>query len=141
MIFLPINEVPGAQEWFLDRNPIDATAGIKGIVAMSDKGIQGMLVFDTWTENSCQVHIAIDSPMSLRAGLVEEGFRYVFEDTGRDILYGITPANNEKALKFNERVGFIEVFRLKDAHERGVDLIIQEVRRENYYGQESSRAA
>ena len=140
MKFLPLSAVPGCQQWFLERNPIDATFGIKGLVAW-DKKILGMIVFDTWTENSCQVHIAISTPMVFKHGFLEEAFRYVFEDTGRGIIYGVTPSDNKKALKFNEHAGFVEIYRLKDAHVVGVDLIIQEVRRENYYGQISSRAA
>ena len=142
MNLYPISAVPSAQSWFMERNPISATSGIKGIVALDDNSkIHGMIVMDTWTENSCQVHIAIDTPMVFRCGLLEESFDYIFDFCGRGIVYGITPANDKRALKFNQHAGFVEVARLKDAHEEGVDLIIQEVRKENYYGQRRSRAA
>lgn len=145
MQFHPIGAMPDyEQHWFRERNPVNVTSDVKGIVAWDTENdcIKGMVIFDNWTENSCQVHIAIDTPMVFRHGMMEEGFKYVYETCGRNIIYGITPANNERAIKFNKHAGFVELYRLKDAHAEGVDLIIQEVRKEDYYGQAvSSRAA
>ncbi len=141
MHFIPMPNSTEARQWFMERNPIDPTHNVKGIMAVEGTDIKGIIVFDTWTENSCQVHIAIDTPMVFRHGFLEEAFSYIFDFCGRGIVYGITPSNDKRALKFNAHAGFVEIARLKDAHEEGVDLIIQEVRRENYYRQIGSRAA
>ena len=80
--------------------------------------------------------------MVLRHGFKEETFDYVFETCDRGIVYGLTPSDNEKALKFNKHIGLVELYRMKDAHKIGVDLVLQEIRKEDYYGQTiRSRAA
>jgi len=134
----PLGTFPEECEWFMERNPVDISNGMRGVVAHDGTKIQGIIVMDTWTENSCQVHIAIDSPFCIRSGLVSEAFRYIFETTGRGIVYGITPADNSKALRFNAKVGFVEVCRLKGAYKVGVDLVLQEVRQENYYAKRAA---
>ncbi len=108
--FSPLGTISHDQMWFMKRNPIDVKTGVKGIVAHDGPVIKGMAVFDTWTENSCQVHIVITHPTIIRHGFIDEGFKYVFETCGRGIIYGLTPENNEKALKFNEHVGFVELY-------------------------------
>ena len=80
--------------------------------------------------------------MVFRRGFGEATFDYVFKTCGRGKVYGLTPANNAKALKFNKHFGLVEIFRLEDAHIVGVDLVLQELTKERYYGKAiSSRAA
>ena len=140
---VPLGYYPNDCAWFMERNPVSIQMGkCKGVTAVNeDNEIQGIIMFDSWTENSCQVHIVIENPFILRHNFLEEAFKYAYETAGRGIIYGITPANNRKALKFNKHVGFVELHRLKHAHAVGDHLVIQEVRKEDYYGQISTRAA
>ena len=129
-------------DWFLKRNKICQVNDVKGIVAWRDQEILAMVLLDTWSKNSCQIHVAIDSPIVLRHGYKEEVLDYVFQTCDRGMIIGVTPSDNKKALKFNDHIGFVEVYRIKDAHEVGIDLVVQELRKEDYYGQAvSSRAA
>ena len=103
------------------------------------------VMFDAWCPNSGQVHIAITNPLAIRAGFVNEGFRYFFEECDKEVMIGVTPANATKALKFNKKVGLREVYRVKDGFTQGIDLIIQEIRKDECrwinHGQEYSSAA
>ena len=105
----------------------------KGITAIgSDGKTQAVCVFDSWTENSCQIHIHIANPFVLKHGFAEEVFNYVFsEESGREVVIGVTPENNRQALKFIKHIGFSEVARIPDGHERGVDYVVTTMRKED----------
>ena len=103
----------------------------KGIAAINDGKIVAISVFDSWTVNSCMIHIWIDNPLVLKHGFAEEIFEYLFSDvSGREVVIGCTPANNEKALKFIKHIGFKEIGRIPDGYERGVDFVLTTMRKE-----------
>ena len=81
----------------------------RGITATDDEGIpQAVCVFDNWSFNSCMIHIWIENALVLKHGFAEEVFKFAFsEESGRELIIGITPADNHKALKFIEHIGFI----------------------------------
>lgn len=101
----------------------------RGIVAERDGEIQGAVVLDSWSWTGCQVHLAAPNPMVWRRGLHKEVFEYVFETCDRLYIMGMTPADNEVAVRFNKHIGFRPVYRVKDGHKVGVDLIVFEMRR------------
>jgi ribosomal protein S18 acetylase RimI-like enzyme len=68
--------------------------------------------------------------MVLRHGFQEEVFRFVF-GSGRKVIIGRTPSDNEKALKFNRHMGFEEIARIPDAYEEGIDCVITQLRKDN----------
>ena len=43
----------------------------------------------------------------------------------------MVPGDNEKALKFNEHLGFTIKMRLEDAWDDGVDYVVMELKKEN----------
>jgi RimJ/RimL family protein N-acetyltransferase len=104
----------------------------KGIVAIDAGKIVAIAVFDSWTANSCMIHIWIENPLVLKHGFAEEVFEYIFgEESGREVVIGCTPANNEKALKFIKHIGFEEIGRIPDGFERGVDFVLTTMRKES----------
>ena len=107
-------------------------ADTKGIMAVDEEGIpQAICVLDSWSFNSCQIHIWIENAFVLKHGFAEEVFNYIFNTCGRNVVIGVTPDNNVKALKFIKHIGLEEVCRIKDGYAEGVDYIITEIRREN----------
>lgn len=98
-------------------------ADTRGITAISEQGPQAIAMFDTWSPNSCQMHIWIGSPMVIRRGFLQEVFGFVF-GSGRTVAIGSTPSDNEKALKFNKHIGFREIFRIPDAFDIGIDAVV-----------------
>ena len=116
--------------------PPDARPNIcsdtKGIIALDDDGMpQAICVLDSWSFNSCQIHIWIENAFVLKHGFAEAVFNYVFNDCGRNIIIGVTPSDNEKALRFIKHIGFEEVSRIKDGYMVGVDYVVTEIRKEN----------
>ena len=103
----------------------------KGIVAYKDGEIVGAVAMDTWSHNSCHIHIAVEDMLIFKHQFPEEVFHYIFNECDKGVIVGITPANNARALRFIKHIGFVEVFRLKDGFEVGVDFVCTEYRKEN----------
>lgn len=103
----------------------------RGITAVDDRNqIAAVCVMDSWSPNSCQMHIWIKNPMVLRRGFREEVFGFVFGN-GRNKIICVMPSNNEKVVKFNKKLGFTEVARIEDGFEVGVDYIVTELKKED----------
>lgn len=116
--------------WLCSRSGCALTPALRGIEAIDDKGIvRGAVGFDAWLGNAAQMHIALDSPIALRA-LLGPAFRYLFVDCGKDVALGFLPSHNVRALKFDQHIGFREVYRLKDGAAPGDDMVLLELRRE-----------
>lgn len=102
----------------------------RGITALKDGQISAVCLLDNWTLNSCIGHLWIDDPIVTRRGFLEEICGFVF-GSGREVILGFVPSDNEKALKFNAHLGFKELFRIKDGYKRGVDIVAIELRKSN----------
>ena len=104
----------------------------RGIIAFDehDNMVAGT-VMDSWTDNSCMIHVFIGNPFALKHGFAHEVFNYAFNIANRGVIIGCTPADNKKALKFNANMGFEEQTRIKDGYAEGVDFVITQLRKEN----------
>jgi hypothetical protein len=104
----------------------------QGIVAYEDTTgeIAGVVIMDSWTKSGCQTHFAIDNPMCIRAGLFREVAMHIHVTCGRKYIFGLIPANNDAAHKFDLKMGFKEVARVPDGYEEGVDYIVVRMSRE-----------
>jgi hypothetical protein len=106
------------------------TTGIMAIDADKNETV-GACIMDNWTQNSVQCHFMISSPLVLRHKFLECCFGYMFNTFGVKYVYGLVPANNEKAVKLNTHMGFTIKARLEEAYEVGVDYLLMEMKREN----------
>lgn len=104
--------------------------GIKHI-RQEDSLIVAAVGYDHWTPNSVQMHIWVGHPSGMSRTFIAEAFGFPFLQGQLGLAVGITPSNNAEALEFNRRIGFKEVYRCKDAWEVGVDMVLQELRRED----------
>lgn len=99
-------------------------------IKASSKGkVLGIIGFDYWTPTALQMHVWIGNPMALRGGRwLHECFKYAFWTCGKKVAFGVIPSDNQKALDFIWNVGFVELIRLKDGWDSGVDMVINEIR-------------
>lgn len=116
---------------FLNCISYSPTGGFKTIGQLDGDDVIAAVGYDHWTPNSVQMHIWIPHPERVTRSFIQEGFRYPFLMCGRGLVVGLTPSNNSAALHFNRRVGFKEVYRMKDAWDLGTDVVVQEMRRED----------
>lgn len=110
---------------------IHGTPYLRGLKRVNDEGrIVGAVGLDQWAPNSVQCHIWLEDASGLTRHFLHEIFTYIFVTCGVGIAIGVTPCNNEPALELNRRMGFREVYRLKDGFSLGTDSAIQVMRRE-----------
>ncbi len=126
-------ETAAEWEWIRSRSYPILVSDTQGIVAYDEKTgkIAGIVVMDSWTPSGCQTHFAIDNPMCIRRGLFREVAIHIHVTCGRPYLFGLVPANNEKALAFDLKMGFEEVARVPDGFAEGVDYIVLRMARED----------
>jgi hypothetical protein len=117
-------------EWIKARAAPILCEDTDGVVALRGSDLIAAAVFDSWSETSCLAHIVIEDPFVLRHGFLETGFRFVFEFKKRILMTGLTPADNPEALRLNKKMGFREVYRIPEGCKKGVDYVLQELRRD-----------
>lgn len=111
--------------WFKERTHVILCEDTQGIVAMDESGsILAILVADSFSPDSCNVHMAVDNPMVIRHGFLNEVARHLFITCGRNHIFGLVPSNNTKAIKFDKHIGFEEVARIPDGVGSGTDYVV-----------------
>ena len=111
-------------EWVKERTHVIRCEDTQGIVAYKKAEIQAVCVADSFSPDSCNVHMAIGNPMVIRSGFLNEIGNHLFNVCSRSHIFGLVPATNERALKFDKHIGFTEVCRIPDGVGTGVDYII-----------------
>ena len=118
-------------QWLVERAGCDITTGFKAIKVVDEKGkIHGMVGYGNWTANAVVLTIALDNPAALRE-VLKWGFRYPFEQCGRGIALAMVRGKNKRSLSLCNKVGFREVYRVKDGIEVGEDMVMFQMRRED----------
>lgn len=117
--------------WLVARTSCGLTPAAAAIKATDAGGrIVGMVGYDNWTENACQAHMAVATPMAWRA-LVRPAFAYPFLQAGKGVILAVIPAGNARSVDLASRFGFMVTHRVRDGWAVGEDLICLEMRREN----------
>jgi hypothetical protein len=112
-------------DWFKERTHVIRCEDTQGIVAYAATGkIMAIMAADSFTPDSCNVHVAIDNPIVIKYGFLNECFTHLFHTARRSHVFGLVPANNSRALKFNDHIGFTEVARIPDGVGTGTDYVI-----------------
>lgn len=122
---------PEDKALFVEAISYSPTDQFKAITLKVDGEIHAMAGYDYWTHNAVQMHIWIKHPEAyLSKEFIQEAFGYPFS-SGRNLVIGVTPGDNTRALSFNRKIGFVEKYRIKDGWSLGTDMVIQELRRED----------
>ena len=116
--------------WFQNRTHVLLCEDMQGIIAYRNDEIIAACVFDTWTSVGANVHLAIDDPLALRHGLLQEAAAHAFIRGNKQKLFGLVPSNNKKAIKMNKHVGFEVVTEIPDSIEEGVGMVVMVITRE-----------
>jgi hypothetical protein len=83
----------------------------------------GGVIYDSYTRNCVFIHQAGFSKRWLTGDMLWVAFDYPFNQLGVGKLAGTIPSSKPELLKFNERLGFREEARIKDAYPDG-DMIV-----------------
>lgn len=128
--FYPMTE-PAEWNWFTERTKATRSSDTQGIVAYDAMGkILAVTVFDTFTVDSCCVHLAIDNPFVIRSGFLNVLCKHAFWTCNRDRMFASIIDTNHKSLKFVSHAGFREITRIEDGYAKGVDFVIMRMDKE-----------
>ena len=119
----------GVVQKYMPLKRVDDTGGIVAVDKETNETV-GIVVMDSWTATSVQIHQIIINPMVLRHGFFEEVAEYVFNHAGRELMIGLVPSNNAKALQMNGKIGFETAAVIPDGVDTGVDIVIMTMRKE-----------
>lgn len=112
-------------EWMNKQTSLPWSSDLRTIGIMRDDGtIAAVAAFNAWTHQGCWMHVAFDSTHSLNRKLLKAAFEYPFVDVGVRAVYGLTPKDNDEAVKFNQHLGFTQIAET-------VDCIMFEMRRDD----------
>lgn len=111
--------------WRMSRCPL--TTDMRAIEAVQGDEIVGMVGYTNWTKTSVQMHVSLRYPVR---GLLGAAFHYPFIEIGVLTVLGMTGIPS--AARLCRHLGFREVYRLKDGQEPGKDLILFELRRDEW---------
>lgn len=121
------------------RVPIKLVEDTQGIVARDESGdLAGAVVFDNFSYSSVQCHQVIVKPLLLRHGFFEEVCRHAYDTCGKHQIIGLVSSDDEKVLKFNKKIGFVETARIPNGHSIGIDTVVMTMTAEqcNFYSRE-----
>lgn len=122
---------PTDWEWVRERVPMKRVEDTCGLVATNYGEIVAAIIFDNFLYSSAQVTIIIENPMVIRAGLLKEGFEFIFNKCSKERIYIMVAENNVKSLKLSEKLGFTDVMRIPEGYAAGVDFIVRELAKKN----------
>lgn len=119
--------------WITQRVPLKRVSDTCGIMAVNDDTGDpvGAIVFDNFLNKSCQVTIALDTPLPLKYGFLEQAFKLIFIDLNLTHMYAMIAANNSRSLRLTKKLGFAEKMRIPNGYLNGVDYVVKELHRDN----------
>lgn len=118
-------------EWASIKTGVAFSSEARGIsVIDQDRRTRGVVVFDSWTPNAAQVHMAIDTPMATKT-LIEAAADYVFHTACRKLVWMMIRETKTQAVKLARHIGFREMYRVTDGWADGRDIILFELRRDD----------
>lgn len=127
--------------WLVKRSHCGITSDFVAIKAVDSKGeIVGMVGYCHFTPNAVEVHVAAEHPAAWKL-LLPWGFRYPFNQLGKGVMLAPIAGHNPRAIRFARKLGFTEVHRIKDGWDKGADIVLFELRRENCVWVNEKRAA
>jgi hypothetical protein len=117
--------------WIAERAHVSITPQLRALEAMDEESgqILAMVAYDGWMPNLCQMHVAVAHSFPARRFL-RAAFGIPFIELERDLVVGWVLGTNEKALELDRRLGFRETHRIKDGWDKGVDLVLFEMRKD-----------
>ena len=120
-------------EWYIQRVPTFWSDDMGGIVCIDDdtNKILAAVLYYNWTQNICEMAVAIDNPMVLRHKFFERSFGFPFEIHNRKSIIANINSRNIKALNFVEKLGFEFLHSIKEGYGVDQDIMTFQLTRDN----------
>ena len=80
--------------------------------------------FNSFVGKTCQMHVAMESGFRFTPrAMLKACFSYAFVMCGIELLLGVVKSSNEAAMKYDQHLGFKELYRLPGLAEDDSDLV------------------
>tara|TARA_R100001163_G_scaffold61985_1_gene52379 strand:+ start:943 stop:1386 length:444 start_codon:yes stop_codon:yes gene_type:complete len=110
-------------EFLCTRIGLEPSKHLRCLGRVRDDVLIAVVGFDGWTGTSCQMHCAGDDPRWINRDFLKIAFSYPF-DNGCNVLLGLVPSANERAVKLNHHLGFSTLVEIPGAHPDGSLIIM-----------------
>lgn len=118
--------------WLEEHSAAVLTRFATGVEVRDERGnIRGVVGFDDAAPSSIRAHMAVDTPMAWRT-LLAAALDYAFLQLNKSVLVGTIPAANRRSIRFAKHVGLRETYRIRDGWAPGEDLVVLEMRKEQW---------
>jgi RimJ/RimL family protein N-acetyltransferase len=94
------------------------------IVRVLDDDLMGGVIFNNFTGESIGIHSAAFRPRWISRNLLWMTFHYPFEQLGVNRIFGVVPADNADAFRFNDNLGFKTVATIDGVYKNGVGAVV-----------------
>jgi hypothetical protein len=89
--------------------------------------IEWVIGYTAFIGKTCQMHM-----INLKGGYTPKGllfgaFDYPFNYCGIEKVFGIVNSKNERAMQYDQKLGFKEALRFNEMHDDGGDLVVFEM--------------
>ena len=89
-----------------------------------DNEIEWVVGYTAFIGKTCQMHVVNITEHATPRNLLFAAFDYPFNYLGVEKVIGIVNSNNERAMKYDQKLGFKEVQRFKGMHDDGGDIVL-----------------
>lgn len=115
-----------------------ASEHMKGISLERDGKVIAAVIYEGWNGSNVWMHVAAEPGGKwLTKEFLNYVFHYPFHEVGVQRISGWVEADNAQARRFDEHLGFRQEAVLKGAGNKGADVIVYVMKREDCrYGQE-----
>ena len=115
-----------AAKILLDEIGLNPTIGQQAIMWLdpNDRKIKWVVGYDSFVGKTCQIHTANLGLKSMPRMLIWAGFDYPFNRCGIETVISTVNSNNDRAMTYNSKLGFKEVFRFEKCHDDDGDIVV-----------------
>ena len=86
---------------------------------------------DSVVGKTCRIHVSMAEGFNhTPKAMLQAVFDFAFNEEGHAMLVGIVNSKNEKAMRYDLHLGFIEHTRLPEMHDNGGDIVVLTMTRE-----------
>jgi RimJ/RimL family protein N-acetyltransferase len=89
--------------------------------------IEWVIGYTAFIGKTCQMHVVNLTTSYTPKGVLFGAFDYPFNHCGLEKVFGIVNSKNERAMQYDQKLGFKEAVRFNGVHDDGGDLVVFEM--------------
>lgn len=86
--------------------------------------IEWVIGYTAFIGKTCQMHVVNLTEHTTPRNLIFAAFDFPFNYLGIEKVFGVVNSNNERAMKYDQKLGFKEVQRFVGMHDDGGDIVL-----------------